>query len=239
MIEMFEHIEALSPKSEIVKELKKRSMNMFNGIPEGSGERNRTKLYKKYKKIMEEQILPRQDEFIDALTDLVKDYPSENEIKKAKDLFLEVLKTKVNESVEDKEEGVSLAERITRLEASIPLEEKNNLYRGELKELKKTMEKVITEMVKLNWAELSEEDSERLYAFSEVISMSSSIIDSLLSELSLNSRADLGKGISVLFYLVLRTDAYLLGKISRDSLTWTISSVQTYAYANATYLIAN
>ena len=91
MIEMFEHIEALSPKSEIVKELKKRSMNMFNGIPEGSGERNRAKLYKKYQKIMEEQILPRQDEFIDALTDLVKDYPSENEIKKAKDLFLEVL----------------------------------------------------------------------------------------------------------------------------------------------------
>lgn len=234
---MFEQIKTLAPDSILVKELKKSSMNMYNRIPENSGERTRALLYKRYQKIMKEQILSRADEFLDVLTDFVKDYPSEKEIKRAEDLFLEVLKIKINESGE--KEGVSLAERIANLEASIPLEERNMVYREELRGLKKTMEKVINEMVKINWAELSEEDSERLYAFSEVISTSNSIIDSLLSELSLNNKKDVKQGISVLLYLVLRANAYLLGKISHDSLSWTISAIQAYAYANVTYLITN
>ena len=234
---MFEQIKTLAPDSILVKELKKSSMNMYNRIPENSGERTRALLYERYQKIMKEQILSRADEFLDVLTDFVKDYPSEKEIKRAEDLFLEVLKIKINESGE--KEGVSLAERIANLEASIPLEERNMVYREELRGLKKTMEKVINEMVKINWAELSEEDSERLYAFSEVISTSNSIIDSLLSELSLNNKKDVKQGISVLLYLVLRANAYLLGKISHDSLSWTISAIQAYAYANVTYLITN
>ena len=234
---MFEQIKTLAPDSMLVKELKKSSMNMYNRIPDSSGERNRALLYKRYQKIMKEQILSREDEFMDVLTDFVKDYPSEKEIKRAEDLFLEVLKIKINERGE--KEGVSLAKRIANLEASIPLEERNMVYREELRGLKKTMEKVISEMVKINWAELSEEDSERLYAFSEVISTSNSIIDSLLSELSLNNKKDVKQGISVLLYLVLRANAYLLGKISHDSLSWTISAIQAYSYANVTYLITN
>ena len=234
---MFEQIKTLAPDSMLVKELKKSSMNMYNRIPDSSGKRNRALIYKRYQKIMKEQILYREDEFMDVLTDFVKDYPSEKEIKKAEDLFMEVLKIMINESGE--KEGISLAENIAKLEASITLDERNIVYREELKGLKKTIEKVISEMVKINWAELSEEESERLYAFSEVISTSNSIIDSLLSELSLNNRVDVSKGISVLLYLVLRANAYLLGKISHDSLSWTISAVQAYAYANATYLIAN
>lgn len=234
---MFEQIKTLAPDSMLVKELKKSSMNMYNRIPDSSGERNRALLYKRYQKIMKEQILSRADEFLDVLTDFVKDYPSEKEIKRAEDLFLEVLKIKINERGE--KEGVSLAKRIANLEASIPLEERNMVYREELRGLKKTMEKVISEMVKINWAELSEEDSERLYAFSEVISTSNSIIDSLLSELSLNNKKDVKQGISVLLYLVLRANAYLLGKISHDSLSWTISAIQAYSYANVTYLITN
>lgn len=71
---MFEQIKTLGPESIVVKELKKNSMNMFNRIPESSGNRNRAKLYGRYQKIMKEQILSRADEFIDALTDFVKDY---------------------------------------------------------------------------------------------------------------------------------------------------------------------
>lgn len=119
------------------------------------------------------------------------------------------------------------------------MNERNIVYREELKDLKKTMEKVIKELVAINWAEVSEEDSERLYSFSEVISTSNAIIDSLLSELSINSNKDVKQGMSVLLYLVLRANAYLLGKITHDSLSWTISVVQAYAYANVTYLIAN
>lgn len=237
---MFEQIKSLGPDSMLVKELKKNSVNMFNRIPESSVDRSRAKLYGRYQKIMKEQILSRSDDFIDALTDLVKDYPSEKEIKRVEDLFQEVLKIKINESgAEEEKEGVSLAERIAHLEATIPLNERNIVYREELKDLKKTMEKVIKELVAINWAEVSEEDSERLYSFSEVISTSNAIIDSLLSELSINSNKDVKQGMSVLLYLVLRANAYLLSKITHDSLSWTISVVQAYAYANVTYLIAN
>ncbi len=238
---MFEQIKTLGPESIVVKELKKNSMNMFNRIPESSGNRNRAKLYGRYQKIMKEQILSRADEFIDALTDFVKDYPSEKEIKRVEDLFQEVLKVKINTSEEADEgkERVSLADRMANLEATIPLKERNIVYREELKELKRTMEKVIKELVEVNWSEVSDEDTERLYAFSEVISTSNSIIDSLLSELSINTDTDVKQGMSVLLYLVLRANAYLLGKISHDSLTWTISVIQAYAYANVTYLIAN
>lgn len=157
------------------------------------------------------------------------------------DLFQEVLKVKINTSEEADEgkERVSLADRMANLEATIPLKERNIVYREELKELKRTMEKVIKELVEVNWSEVSDEDTERLYAFSEVISTSNSIIDSLLSELSINTDTDVKQGMSVLLYLVLRANAYLLGKISHDSLTWTISVIQAYAYANVTYLIAN
>ena len=238
---MFEQINTLRPDSFLVKELKKNSLNMFNRIPESSGNRARAKLYARYQKTIKEQILSRADEFMDALTDLVKDYPSEKEIKRVGDILQEVLKIKINENGERDEgnEGSSLADRLARLEATIPLNERNIVYKEELKDLKNTMEKVIKELVNINWAEVSEEDSERLYTFSEVISTSNSIIDSLLSELSINISADIKQGMSVLLYLVLRANAYLLGKIAHDSLSWTISVVQAYAYANVTYLIAN
>lgn len=240
-MQMFKDIKVLGPDSVLVKELKKNSMNMFNRIPESSENRNRAKLYERYQRIIRDQILSREDEFIDALTDLVKDYPNEKEIKRVEDLFQEVLRVKINERG-DKDEGkkgLDLAERIASFEATIPLTERNMVYREELKNLKKTVEKVIKEIVDFNWSEISKEDSERLYAFSEVISTSNSIIDSLLSELSINRNVDLKQGISVLLYLILRANAYLLGKISHDSLSWTISVIQAYSFANATYLIAN
>lgn len=238
---MFEQIKSLGPNSNLAKELRQTSVNMFNKIPGSSGNRNRAKIYEHYQKAIKEQILSRADEFMDALTDLVKDYPSEKEIKRAGDLLQEVLKTKFeeDEEKEDEREKVSLGEKIARLEATIPQSEKNMVYREELRRLKETVEKVINELVQLNWAEVSEEDSERLYAFSEVISTSNSIIDSILSELSINTNADVKQGMTVLLYLVLRANAYLLGKITHDSLSWTISAVQAYAYANVTYLIAN
>lgn len=238
---MFEHIESLGPESKLAKELRKISVNMFNRIPESSGDRTTARRYERVQKDIREQISSRSDEIMDALTDMVKDYPTEKEIKRADNLLQEVLKSKVYE--DDEKEGdkkmVSLADKIAKLEATVPQHEKNMVYRNELKNLKETLEKVIKELVAINWSDVSEEDSERLYAFSEMVSTSNSIIDSILSEISLNSSADIKQGMTVLLYLVLRTNAYLLGKITHNSLAWTISAVQAYAYANVTYLLAN
>ncbi|MHB8562028.1 MAG: hypothetical protein ACYDAP_12885 [Thermoplasmataceae archaeon] len=220
-------MKGIGPNSKLAEELRYSSINLFNTIPERSSDRNRAKLYDRYRIKVSKQILSRADEIMDALTELVKDFPDEREIKKSGDLLKEVLKTT---------EGEDLMERIASLEGTLTQQEKNAVFRDELNKLKKTLESVMKELVKINWAEVTEADSEKLYALSETISTSNSIIDSLITQLSINSGADIKQGMSVLLYLVLRANAYLLGKISSESLTSTISAIQSYAYTNATYL---
>ncbi|MHB1470913.1 MAG: hypothetical protein ACYCR2_07880 [Thermoplasmataceae archaeon] len=220
-------MKGIGPNSKLAEELRYSSINLFNTIPERSSDRNRAKLYDRYRIKVSKQILSRADEIMDALTELVKDFPDESEIKKSGDLLKEVLKTT---------EGEDLMERIASLEGTLTQQEKNAVFRDELNKLKKTLESVMKELVKINWAEVTEADSEKLYALSETISTSNSIIDSLITQLSINSGADIKQGMSILLYLVLRANAYLLGKISSESLTSTISAIQSYAYTNATYL---
>ena len=78
-------------------------------------------------------------------------------------------------------------ERIASLEGTLTQQEKNAVFRDKLNKLKKTLESVMKELVKINWAEVTEADSEKLYALSETISTSNSIIDSLITQLSINS----------------------------------------------------
>ena len=224
---MFNGVKWIRPNSKLAEELRYSSINLFNTIPERSSDRNRAKLYDRYRIKVSEQILSRADEIMDALTELVKDFPDEKEIKKSGDLLKEVLKTTEDED---------LMERIASLEGTPTQQEKNAVFRDELNKLKKSLESVMKELVKINWAEVTEADSEKLYALSETISTSNSIIDSLITQLSINSGADIKQGMSILLYLVLRANAYLLGKISSESLTSTISAIQSYAYTNATYL---
>lgn len=227
---MFGQIKGLDLGSKLSKDLRLHSVNLFNRVPENSTDRNRAKLFERYQKNIKEKILERADDLMDALTDMVKDFPSETDIIKADDLLKEALRTK---------SGEDLAEKITSLEEKLTKQEKKTVYRNELRQLNDTLENVIKELVQVNWAEVSEEDSERLYALSQAISSSKAIIDSLLEQLSNDSNVDLKQGMSILLYLVLRTNAYLLGKISHDSLYSTVSAIQVYAYSNATYLVTS
>lgn len=227
---MFEQIKGLGYDSKLFKELRLYSVNFFNRVPENSTDRNRAKLFERYQKIIKEQVLERADDLIDALTDMVKDFPGETDIIKADDLLKDVLRTK---------SGEDLADKITSLEEKLTKQEKKAVYRNELRQLNDTLENVIKELVQVNWAEVSEEDSERLYALSQAISSSKAIIDSLMEQLSIDSNVDLKQGMSILLYLVLRTNAYLLDKISLDSLYSTVSAIQVYAYSKATYLVAD
>jgi hypothetical protein len=227
---MFDQIDLLGPESKVAKELRLSSVNLFNRIPGNSSDRNRAKIYERYRKKIRDGVLSRADDLMDALTDLVKDFPSEKEIKKAGDLLKEVLKGK---------EGEDLAGQLTMIESSLTQQEKNAVFRDELKQLKNTLDDVISELVKLNWSEVSEEESEKLYAFSEAITTCSALVDSLLRQLSIDGSADIKQGIVVLLYLSIRANAYLLGKISHESLSMTISAIEAYAYSNADYLLIN
>ncbi len=227
---MFDQIDLLGPESKVAKELRLSSVNLFNRIPGNSSDRNRAKIYERYRKKIRDGVLSRADDLMDALTDLVKDFPSEKEIKKAGDLLKEVLKDK---------EGEDLAGQLTMIESSLTQQEKNAVFRDELKQLKNTLDDVISELVKLNWSEVSEEESEKLYAFSEAITTCSALVDSLLRQLSIDGSADIKQGIVVLLYLSIRANAYLLGKISHESLSMTISAIEAYAYSNADYLLIN
>ena len=227
---MFEQVWALGRDSKLAKDLRFSSVNLFNSVPENSSNRERAKRFERYRRKIRDQVLSRADDIMETLTDMVKDFPSEKEIKKAGNLLKEVLKT---------EDGEDLVEKITNIENSLSQQEKNTVFRDELRQLKDTVEKIINELVQINWSEVSEEDSERLYAFSQVISTSNAIIDSLTTQLSINSSTDIKQGMGALLYLVLRANAYLLGKISHESLSTTISAIQAYAYSNATYLLAN
>ena len=227
---MFKQPNFIGSDSTLAKELKMSTVNMFNRVPDESRNRNRAKIFERYSKKIKERVLSRSDELIDALTDLVKDFPTEAEIKKAGDLLKEVLEAK-----DEKE----LSETIASLENSLSQSEKNAVLKEELIQLNNTITKLLKEAMKFNWSDIEESEAEKIYSLSQILSMINTIIDSLLMELRINPESDINNGVSALFYLTLRANAYLINKIQRESLDNTISAVQAFIYSHATYLVAN
>jgi hypothetical protein len=227
---MFKQPSFIGPNSTLAKELKMSTVNMFNKVPEESHDRNRAKLFQRYSSRIKERVFARSEELIDALTDLVKDFPTETEIKKAGDLLKEVLEAK---------DEKDLSEIIASIEESLSQSEKNTVLKEELTSLNNIIKKLMKEAMEFNWSDVEESEAEKLYSLSQILSMINSIIDSLLMELRINPDSDINNGVSALFYLTLRTNAYLMNKIQKESLDNTISAVQAFIYSHATYLVAN
>ncbi len=227
---MFKQSSFVGPNSMLASELKASTVNLFNIVPERSQDRNRAKIYERYRRKIKSRIMKRSEELIDALTDLVKDYPTEEDIKKAGDLLKQVLEAK---------DEKDLAESIANLEHSLTKSEKNAVLRDELSQLRDTVKKGLKGLMEFNWSEVEEPEAEKFYFLSQILSMINSIAHALLVEIRMNTEADIKNGVAALFYLTLRTIAYLMEKIQKESLETTISAVQAFVYSHATYLLAN
>ena len=220
--------EALGLDEDIMKKFRSSSVNLYNKVPhpQKGDDRERAARYRLYWKLFGENISKRSDELINALTDMVKDFPSVEEIKAADKLLNDILCS----------DNKKLLQNISAMEKMLSVSEKNSVIMAQLKEMKKSANDVLSQLIEVDWAKKAADEAENMYTLSQILSMTISIIDSLNEEFSRNQNVDLGSRVGVVLYLALRTNAYFLRKITKESLLYTISAVQVYAYRNSIFL---
>lgn len=174
-------------------------------------------------------ISERGKELMDALTDSVKDFPTVQEIERANKLLSEVF----NKGV-----GKELIEKLNAAIASVPVSEKATVIKSRLGVLRSNCNDLLEKIVETDWDSSGNELSEEFYEVAQVMSHSITLIDSMKYALTINPNTDVSQGISSLLYLTLRTLAFLLGKVSKDSLRYTVSAVQVYLFSTAPFLIS-
>lgn len=177
----------------------------------------------------EEVIIQRGEDLINALTDSVKDFPTVQEIENANKLLNEIFSKGV---------GKELIERLEAAIASVPPNEKAIVTKSRLDVLRSSCEDILEKIVETDWDSAGTEASESFYEVAQVLSHSISLIDSMKYTLTVNPGADISQGISSLLYLTLRAHAFLLKKINKESLRYTIAAVQVYLYSNAPFLVS-
>ncbi len=214
--------------SDFMEQFRSSSVNLFNQIPRPrkGDERERYVRYMHYWKLFSKSVSGRTNELMNALTDMVKDSPTIEEIEKANNLLKDFLF----------KDNKNLLRSISVIEKTLSVSEKNGVIIEQLRDLKKSTNEFIARLISVNWAKAGSDHVEDLYALSQVFATISMMIDSLNDEFSRNNNINIKPGMAAILYLVLRVNAYLLNKISKESLLYTLSAVRVYVYRNSTYL---
>ncbi len=204
-------------------------LHLFENLPSHDPQ-NRTQDRRLKKLVLQfEQVISQKgEELMDALTDSVKDFPTVQEIDRAEKLLDEIF----NKGV-----GKDLIERLHTAMAKVSPSQKAMVIKERLDMLRSTCSSLLEKIAGMDWSGVEKEESEEFYDISQVMSQSISLIDSMKYSLTLDPNADISLGIASLLYLTLRANAFLLGKIERDSLGYTIAAVQVYLYSNAPFLV--
>lgn len=206
-------------------------LHLFADLPVGDPtNRNRDPKILHLLRQLEDVISTRSDELINSLTDAVKDFPTLPEIERANKVTNEIFFEGI---------GGNLMEKIKTIEDSLTPLQKTAVLKQSLTHLRGVARRVQEEVIALNWSELEADVADSYFVVSQIISTSISLIDSLLDSLVINPNLDVRSGLISIVYLVLRLDAFLLGKISRESLDYTLSTVQVYLYSAASYLVSS
>ena len=199
--------------------LKKIMLQSFHLIPETSSDRNEAKRYKRVLSKYEDFIASHSDELIEVFTDSVRDFLSPSDMKE--------IKKKLN-TIFLNEMGEDLRNIVKPVENSLSPSKKNALIKSKISDLRKEILKIREEILSVNWGS-SIEEVEKYTILTQVLYLSETLINWALDEIEWASTDALMEGnmlLGMAFFLILRLLDMIAGKVTTESLTYSISVVQ-------------
>ena len=199
--------------------LKKIMLQSFHLIPETSSDRNEAKRYKRVLSKYEDFIASHSDELIEVFTDSVRDFLSPSDMKE--------IKKKLN-TIFLNEMGEDLRNIVKPVENSLSPSKKNALIKSKISDLRKEILKIREEILSVNWGS-SIEEVEKYTILTQVLYLSETLINWALDDIEWASTDALMEGnmlLGMAFFLILRLLDMTAGKVTTESLTYSISVVQ-------------
>ena len=199
--------------------LKKIMLQSFHLIPETSSDRNEAKRYKRVLSKYEDFIASHSDELIEVFTDSVRDFLSPSDMKE--------IKKKLN-TIFLNEMGEDLRNIVKPVENSLSPSKKNALIKSKISDLRKEILKIREEILSVNWGS-SIEEVEKYTILTQVLYLSETLINWALDDIEWASTDALMEGnmlLGMAFFLILRLLDMIAGKVTTESLTYSISVVQ-------------
>ena len=199
--------------------LKKIMLQSFHLIPETSSDRNEEKRYKRVLSKYEDFLASHSDELIEAFTDSVRDFLSPNDMKEIK---------KKLDAIFLNEMGEDLRNTVKPVENSLSPSQKNALIKSKISDLRKEILRIREEILSVNWGS-SIEEVEKYTILTQVLYLSETLINWALDEIEWASTDALMEGnmlLGMAFFLILRLLDMIAGKVTTESLTYSISVVQ-------------
>ena len=199
--------------------LKKIMLQSFHLIPETSSDRNEEKRYKRVLSKYEDFLASHSDELIEAFTDSVRDFLSPNDMKEIK---------KKLDAIFLNEMGEDLRNTVKPVENSLSPSQKNALIKSKISDLRKEILRIREEILSVNWGS-SIEEVEKYTILTQVLYLSETLINWALDDIEWASTDALMEGnmlLGMAFFLILRLLDMTAGKVTTESLTYSISAVQ-------------
>ena len=199
--------------------LKKIMLQSFHLIPETSSDRNEEKRYKRVLSKYEDFIASHSDELIEVFTDSVRDFLSPSDMKEIK---------KKLDTIFLNEMGEDLRNIVKPVENSLSSSQKNALIKSKISDLRKEILKIREEILSVNWGS-SIEEVENYTILTQVLYLSETLINWALDDIEWASSDDFMEGnmlLGMAFFLILRLLDMIAGKVTTESLTYSISAVQ-------------
>ena len=199
--------------------LKKIMLQSFHLIPETSSDRNEAKRYKRVLSKYEDFLASHSDELIEAFTDSVRDFLSPNDMKEIK---------KKLDAIFLNEMGEDLRNTVKPVENSLSPSQKNALIKSKISDLRKEILRIREEILSVNWGS-SIEEVEKYTILTQVLYLSETLINWALDDIEWASTDALMEGnmlLGMAFFLILRLLDMTAGKVTTESLTYSISAVQ-------------
>ena len=199
--------------------LKKIMLQAFHFIPETSSDRNEAKRYKRVLSKYEDFIASHSDELIEVFTDSVRDFLSPSDMKEIK---------KKLDTIFLNEMGEDLRNIVKPVENSLSPSQKNALIKSKISDLRKEILKIREEILSVNWGS-SIEEVEKYTIITQVLYLSETLINWTLEDID-RAKSEAMKESNMLlgmtFFLLLKLLAMIAGKVTMESLTYSISAVQ-------------
>lgn len=199
--------------------IERAMISSFYRVPETSTDRNKKKRYEKILKSFDEFLRHKSEEVLDALTDSVKDFLTPTDTEAIKDRLDKVFQNELGEDLRD---------RITAVENSLTVSEKNSVIKSKVRELEKRLSELRGTILSDEWGE-SEEDTEKYVTLSQVLDLSINLVKYSLDDidwLSKEAVEDANELIGLAFFLILKFIAMTKEKVTMESLVYALSLVQ-------------
>ncbi len=194
-------------------------INLFNHIPETSSDRSNKRKYERALKSFQDFLSDKQEEVIDIFTDSVRDFITTSDASK--------IKNRLDKAFQN-ELGVDLWDRLRSIEYSLTTNERNSVIRSRIDNINSEVRRLRKIIISAKWSR-SLEEAEKFVILSQVLDLSDTLTRKALEDIdwsSTNAIKEANLFVYLTLFLLLRFIAMVKGKVTMESLTYTLSLVQ-------------